>query len=58
MGSRSIGKEILEKSWFVSNSDHALIFKTDSSAMWTETVKKMGKSFAQMVNFPKDPSMN
>ncbi len=51
-------KEILEKSWFVSNSDHALIFKTDSSAMWTETVKKMGKSFAQMVNFPKDPSMN
>jgi len=42
----------------VSNSDHAIIFKTDSSAMWTETVKKMGKEFAQMVNFPKDPWMN
>jgi putative AlgH/UPF0301 family transcriptional regulator len=27
----------------VYNSDHAFIFKTDSSAMWTETVKKMGK---------------
>jgi len=26
--------------------------------MWTETVKKMGKEFAQMVNFPKDPWMN
>ncbi|HET6990000.1 MAG TPA: YqgE/AlgH family protein, partial [Bacteroidia bacterium] len=51
-------KELAEKSWFVSRSNIDLIYSVDSSAMWTEAVKKMGDAFAPMANFPEDPSMN
>lgn len=51
-------KELNEKSWFVSKTDLDLIFSPTADTMWTDAVKKMGKSFEPMANFPEDPSLN
>ncbi|HLG02712.1 MAG TPA: YqgE/AlgH family protein [Bacteroidia bacterium] len=50
--------ELEEKSWFVARADKELIFMRDADAMWQEAVRRMGKRFAPMANFPENPSMN
>lgn len=50
-------KEMQEKSWYVSKTDIDLVFSAPET-MWKEALRKMGKDFELMVNYPEDPSMN
>jgi putative transcriptional regulator len=53
-----LAKEMEDKSWYVSNPDLDLIFSPDPQQLWQNAVRKMGRDFAHMANFPQDPSLN
>ncbi len=53
-----LDREMNEHSWFVSNSNAAMVMKESDSEMWRKIMKAMGSEFALLSNFPDNPSMN
>ena len=50
--------ELEEKSWVVSLTDIDQITQPDTSDLWSQTLKKLGKEYKLWVNYPADPIMN
>lgn len=55
---QQLEREMSEKAWFVSPMSTDLIFSEKPDALWGETLKRMGKNYGVMANFPQDPSLN
>lgn len=53
-----LDKELEEKSWVVSLTSPAQIFKSNPSELWAQTLKKLGKEYKFWVVYPPDPSYN
>jgi putative transcriptional regulator len=53
-----LADEIAHKSWIVCESKPELIMKKDSSELWSDLLRSLGKHYSIMANFPEDPSLN
>jgi len=53
-----LDKELEEKSWIVTKCKKDFILKTDSEKLWGNVLKNMGNEYAQIANYPEDPSLN
>lgn len=53
-----LNEEIKNKSWIVCESKTDLIMKENSTELWSELLKSMGKHYSIMANFPEDPTLN
>ncbi len=50
--------EMKEKSWIVCNAGVNDIMSSDTGNLWREVLRKMGKEYAILANFPEDPTLN
>ena len=50
--------EISSESWIIADIQSEDIMKQPGKKMWKETLRKLGKDFKIMANFPRDPSLN
>jgi len=50
--------EMKAKSWIVCNASVKDIMSVNTSSLWRDVLKKMGKEYAILSNFPEDPSLN
>ena len=50
--------EIIENAWIVANTDPTSILNKNDEALWSESLRSLGKNFAIMASFPEDPSLN
>jgi putative transcriptional regulator len=51
-------REIKEKSWILSNTTVDEIIRNNTSKLWSNHLKNMGKDYAIWANSPSDPSFN
>lgn len=51
-------KEMKEKSWIISTSNPGELLNTKPESLWKHLLGKMGNDFAQMANYPIDPTLN
>jgi putative transcriptional regulator len=57
-GSGQLGEEMTEKTWLTVKANRKLIFHTDPSEVWKDSLKYLGGDYEMMVNFPIDPQLN
>ncbi len=57
-GSGQLDAELKEDSWIVSRGSRDLIFGERVHNVWSQSLHDMGDEFAQMANYPIDPSLN
>ena len=57
-GDGQLGAEMDVNSWIITNTDLIDPLNTSSDDLWEETLKKMGRDFSYLTNFPEDPSLN
>lgn len=57
-GENQLDDELKADSWFVASCPADLIMDTDVDDLWKEVLKRMGKKYAPLANFPVDPSLN
>lgn len=50
--------EMAEKAWIVANIKSEEVMLGNFDKQWSRSLRKMGKQFAVMANFPSDPSLN
>jgi putative transcriptional regulator len=50
--------EIADNSWIVSTLDDSKIMRSDSSAVWKETLEHLGDIYKTWPNFPNNPAFN
>lgn len=50
--------ELKEKSWIISKAKKHFIFSKEENTLWKNVLKEMGGDYAQMANYPEDPSLN
>jgi putative transcriptional regulator len=50
--------ELSEKSWIVTKSKKEFIFNIPVEKLWGNVLKSMGNEYAQLANYPEDPSLN
>ena len=53
-----LDEEINQNAWYVAESSNLALMQISSASMWKEVLKKMGKEFALLANFPIDPGLN
>ena len=53
-----LAEEITQDSWLVGTSSVRNIFHAEGDAFWKISVKSMGGSYANWINYPKDPLLN
>lgn len=53
-----LNEEIRQNAWYVAEASNLSLMKLQSASMWNEILKKMGKEFALLANFPIDPGLN
>jgi putative transcriptional regulator len=53
-----LDREIIEKSWILSQATADDIIRKNTSQLWSTHLKSMGKDYAIWANFPADPSFN
>lgn len=53
-----LDKELLQYSWIPAPGQKNIIFDTDSKQIWTSSLKSLGRDFAYIANFPRDPVLN
>jgi putative transcriptional regulator len=51
-------EEMTEKTWLTVKANRKLVFHTDHSAIWKDSLKHLGGDYEMMVNFPIDPQLN
>lgn len=51
-------EEMRQLSWIVHPADARHVFSNNPANLWKEVLREMGGEYAQMVNFPEDPSYN
>jgi putative transcriptional regulator len=57
-GANQLQEEMNEKSWLVAQADSKIIFETSCELVWKESVKKLGKDYQEIINYPIDPQLN
>ena len=50
--------EIKEDTWITSSVEQQLIFTNEHKNIWSDALKSLGGTYAQMINFPIDPQLN
>jgi putative transcriptional regulator len=50
--------ELKEKTWLTVNATRKLIFHTNYSELWKDSLKHLGGDYEIMANFPIDPQLN
>lgn len=53
-----LNRELEEKSWVVSLTNPAQVFKSNPQELWGQTLKKLGNEYKFWVVYPPDPSYN
>jgi putative transcriptional regulator len=53
-----LDKELKLNSWIVLDGDLNNIMKRNTTNLWKDILKEMGKEFAVIAEFPNDPTMN
>jgi putative transcriptional regulator len=53
-----LDEELKEQSWIIHDVQPEHIFNTEAEDLWKEVLKEKGGAFAQMINYPEDPSYN
>jgi len=51
-------EEITEKSWLTVEANRRLVFHTDYTAVWKDSIRQLGGEYEMMINFPIDPQLN
>jgi putative transcriptional regulator len=57
-GANQLQEEMSEKSWLITEADTKIVFETAYDKVWKESVKKLGKDFQEIINYPIDPQLN
>ncbi len=57
-GENQLKDEMEDKSWIVGSTSIKNILHPRPDKLWSSILKKMGKRFAILANFPEDPSLN
>ncbi len=55
---QQLDNELKINSWYLNNPKTENIFDIDSSKMWGNILRTMGKEFSIISTFPEDPSVN
>ncbi len=50
--------EIKEKSWIIAPGNFMHAFFDNPKRLWADVLRKLGKEFSVLANFPEDPSLN
>ncbi|MFT4203260.1 MAG: YqgE/AlgH family protein [Chitinophagaceae bacterium] len=50
--------EIHENTWLSTKAKRRIVFGSDMENIWKESVRLMGKQYAEIINYPLDPSLN
>ncbi len=50
--------EIRENTWLITSAQRDIVFGTNIESIWKDSVRLMGKKYAEVVNYPIDPSLN
>ncbi|MCX6318512.1 MAG: YqgE/AlgH family protein [Bacteroidetes bacterium] len=53
-----LNEELTEKTWLTVKAERRLIFDTDYTEVWKESIKHLGGDYEIMANFPIDPQLN
>ena len=53
-----LADEVDHGGWFLTESSTDTVFDTAESAVWRQTMRSMGGSYAILANFPDHPSLN
>ena len=53
-----LNEELNQNSWIIHDVKATHIFNTEAEDLWKKVLKEKGGEFAQMVNYPEDPSYN
>jgi putative transcriptional regulator len=53
-----LDNELKEKSWIVTKAKKEIVLNTKTDLLWGEVLKSMGGEYAQLANYPEDPSLN
>lgn len=53
-----LNKELEERSWVVSLTNQAQVFRSNPTDLWAQSLKKLGKEYKFWVVYPPDPSYN
>lgn len=53
-----LDKEMKGKSWLSTTGSAKLIFHSKPEQAWKDAVKLLGKKYAEIINYPIDPSLN
>lgn len=53
-----LDEEIKRESWFVDDSKNEYIFSDNTTYLWRDVLKNMGKEYTLISTFPEDPSVN
>lgn len=56
--SNQLDAELREKSWIVAPASKISIMETNNDLLWAESLKKLGKKYAHLANFPENPRYN
>lgn len=51
-------EELNTESWYVTDCNPELVMNTEMDNLWGEVLREMGGDYANLANFPSDPSMN
>ena len=56
--SNQLESELREKSWIVAPAKKRDIMDTENDSLWAKSLKKLGKKYAHLANFPENPRYN
>jgi putative transcriptional regulator len=51
-------EEMKQYSWIIHQAESRHVFSVNSSQLWKTTLREKGGEYAQMANYPEDPSFN
>jgi putative transcriptional regulator len=57
-GANQLQEELNDKTWLIAEADTNIVFETSCENVWKESVKKLGKDFREIINYPIDPQLN
>lgn len=57
-GYDQLNGELKEKSWLTVSASRKLVFNTNDSEIWKNSLQKLGGQYELMINYPIDPQLN
>ncbi|HPS27168.1 MAG TPA: YqgE/AlgH family protein [Bacteroidales bacterium] len=55
---KQLDRELKENSWVVADSSTEFLLKNPPESLWKNAVKRLGKEYAEWINYPIDPQLN